>query len=213
MRGILLITSHAVGDETIRRAVAVLRAGGLVAYPTDTVYGLAADPTNDQAVTRLFEAKKRLPDQSTPLLIASPHDLAKVAAEVPEVAERLIVTFWPGALTIVLRKAQSFHSRAVAGETVGLRVPDHPVPRELVRLLGGPITGTSANVAGGPEPLTAEDVRSQLGDAVDLVIDGGRCPGNTPSTVVDCTVSPPRIVREGAITRGELVRAAGVQFA
>jgi len=202
-----------VDEEMVRRAVAVLRGGGLVAYPTDTVYGLAADATNDAAVERLFAAKQRRADQSMPLLIASPHELAQVAAEVPEVAERLIAAFWPGGLTIVLRKAASFHSRAIIGETVGLRVPDHAAPRELVRLLGGPITGTSANLAGGPQPLTADDVRGQLGDAVDLVIDGGRCAGERPSTVVDCSASPPRIVREGAITREELVRAAGMQFA
>lgn len=208
-----MTASQLADDATIQRAVALLREGGLVAYPTDTVYGLAVDPTNDDAVERLFAAKKRRPDQSTPLLIASPHDLAKIVADVPEVATRLIGAFWPGGLTIVLRKAATFRSLAVSGETVALRVPDHPVPRELVRLLGGPITGTSANRAGGPEPLTAADVRGQLGDAIDLVIDGGRCAGGTPSTVVDCSVSPPRIVRAGAITREELVRAAGVQFA
>jgi L-threonylcarbamoyladenylate synthase len=208
-----LSVTQQVDEETIRRAVEILRDGGLVAYPTDTVYGLAADATNDAACERLFSAKKRPPGQSMPLLIASPHDLAKVAAEVPEAATGLMRAFWPGGLTIVLRKATSFHSRAVTGETVGVRVPDHVVPRELVRLLAAPITGTSANIAGGQEPLTADDVRKQLGDAVDLVIDGGPCAGGTPSTVVDCSVSPPRIVRAGAITREELVRAAGVQFA
>ena len=196
----------------LQRAVEVLRRGGLVVYPTDTVYGLGADATNEKAVEKLFEAKKRRLDQSIPLLIASPSDLAQVTDEVPDVAQRLITAFWPGGLTIVLPKAPNFHSAAVVGGTVGVRVPDHPVPRELVRQLGAPITGTSANVSGGPEPLTADDARSQLGDAVDLVIDGGCCPGGTPSTVVDCTVAPPRIVREGAISREELVRAAGVQF-
>lgn len=209
----MLNASHEVSAEILHRAAEVLRGGGLVAYPTDTVYGLGVDPTNDEAVDRLFGAKRRLPDQSTPLLIASPRDLANVVSEVPEIAERLIAAFWPGGLTIVLPKAPTFHSKAVVGDTVGLRVPDHPVPCELVRLLGRPITGTSANAAGGPEPLSADDVRAQLGDAVDLVVDGGRCRGGTPSTVVDCTVSPPRIVREGTISRGELVRAAGVQFA
>jgi L-threonylcarbamoyladenylate synthase len=207
-----LTTIEPASDATIRRAAEVLRAGGLVAYPTDTVYGLAAAPSNDEAVERLFAAKRRRPDQSTPLLIASPHDLAAVAIDVPEMAQRLMRDFWPGGLTIVLKKAPSFHSRALVGETVGVRVPDHDVPRRLVQLLGTPITGTSANVAGGPEPLTADDVREQLGDGVDLIVDGGRCPGGTPSTVVDCTTEPPRIVREGAIGREELVRSAGVRI-
>jgi L-threonylcarbamoyladenylate synthase len=201
-----------VDRDLIEQAVEILRRGGLVAYPTDTVYGLAARPSDDEAVERLFTVKRRRPDQSTPLLVASPADLARVVEDVPEVARALIGAFWPGGLTIVLRKAASFHSRAVVGETVGLRVPDHAVPRELVSLLGEPVTGTSANVAGGPEPLTADDVRAQLGDGVDLIIDGGRCPGGTPSTVVDCTTEPPRIVRAGAVSREELVRAAGAQF-
>lgn len=207
-----MTTSEPPDPAFLQRAVDVLRAGGLVAHPTDTVYGLAALPRDDEAVRKLFEAKRRRPDQSTPLLIASPADLAAVAAEASEIAQRLIASFWPGGLTIILRKAQSFRSLAASGDTVGVRVPDHPVPRELMRLLGAPITGTSANLAGGPEPLTADDVRTQLGDAVDLIIDGGRCAGGRPSTVVDCTVEPPRIVREGAISREELVRAAGVQL-
>lgn len=198
---------------TLERAAQLLRRGGLVAYPTDTVYGLAADPWNDEAVGKLFEAKGRKPEQSVPLLFASPQDLAYVVADVPDVALGLLREFWPGPLTIILPKAQRFRSRAVAGETVAVRVPDHPVPRDLARLLGGPITGTSANLTGGPEPLTADDVRSQLGDRVDLIIDGGPCPGGTPSTVVDCTMDPPRLRREGAISREELRRATGTEFA
>ena len=203
------MTTPAVNAAIIEEAAEVLRDGGLVAYPTDTVYGLAALPSDDAAVEKLFAAKRRQPDQSTSLLIASPRDLMLLTDDVPEVAQNLIRDFWPGGLTIILRKSPSFHSKAITGETVGVRVPDHVVPRELVRLLGSPITGTSANIAGGPEPLTADDVRAQLGDSVDYVIDGGRTAGGTPSTVVDCTVEPPRILRAGAISREELVRAAG----
>jgi L-threonylcarbamoyladenylate synthase len=202
-----------VDDETIRQAVDILRSGGLVAYPTDTVYGLGVDPANDEAVRRLFEAKGRDPEQSTPLLIDSAEQLDQIAIEVPDVARRLMEAFWPGALTIVLRKAQSFRSLAIVGETIGVRVPDHPVPRELSRLLGGPITGTSANRSGpNPEPLTAADVREQLGETVDLVVDGGRVAGGTPSTVLDCTAEPVRVVREGAISRARLSRVAGVEL-
>lgn len=207
------MTARAPLDPAIlKRAVEILRGGGLVAYPTDTVYGLAALPTDGAAVRRLFEAKGRAPDQATPLLIAWAEQLPIVATEVPASAWLLIEAFWPGALTIVLPKAQTFRSVAV-GETVGVRVPDHPTPRELARMLGGPITGTSANLSGpNPEPLTADDVRSQLGDVVDLVIDGGRCAGGRPSTVVDCTVAPPRILREGGISREALEEKTGVSF-
>ena len=203
--------SEAVDPALTQRAADLLRAGGLVAYPTDTVYGLAALPTDDLAVRRLFEAKKRPADRAVPLLIASADDLALLADDVPEVARRLIASFWPGALTLVLRKAASFHSPAV-GETVAARVPGHPVPRELARLLGAPITGTSANVSGGPEALSADEVRSQLGEAVDLVIDGGRCPGGGASTVLDCTQRPPRLVRAGAISLEALESAAGTKI-
>jgi L-threonylcarbamoyladenylate synthase len=203
-----------IDPDVIRRAVEVLRSGGLVAYPTDTVYGLGADPTNDDAVHRLFAAKGRDPGQSTPLLIDSPSQLDGIVADVTETARRLMEAFWPGALTIVLTKAPGFSSLAVPGETVGVRVPDHPVPRELSRLFGAPVTGTSANRSGpNPEPLTADDVRAQLGDSVDLVIDGGRCAGGLPSTVVDCAADRPRIVRESSITRDELSRVMGIEFA
>ncbi|MCH8850384.1 MAG: threonylcarbamoyl-AMP synthase [Chloroflexi bacterium] len=196
---------------SLERAARVLRAGGLVAYPTDTLYGLAALPADDEAVRSLFEAKSRPLDQPLPLLIASKADVASVADSTPSVAARLMAEFWPGPLTIVLRKAQSFHSIAV-GDTVALRVPAHDVPRALARLLSSPITGTSANVSGGPDPLTADEVRAQLGERVELIIDGGRCPGGGASTVVDCTVDPPRILRDGAIGREALARAAGVAF-
>ncbi len=195
----------------LKRAVDILRGGGLVAYPTDTVYGLAVLPSDERAVRRLFEAKKRELDKAVPLLIASPGDLDGVTSEAPKAARRLIGAFWPGALTLVLRKAEGLRSLAL-GDAVAVRVPDHPVPRELARLLGAPITGTSANVSGGAEALSAEEVRVQLGAAVDLIMDGGRCPGGRPSTVVDCTSGAPRIVREGAISREELERKTGFEF-
>ncbi|MCH7699449.1 MAG: threonylcarbamoyl-AMP synthase [Chloroflexi bacterium] len=200
------------GQQLIEQAADVLRNGGLVAYPTDTVYGLAADPTNAEAVHKLSEAKKRDPDQPMPHLIASADSVAGVASDVSSAASNLMRAFWPGALTIILRKAQSYESFA-AGETIGLRVPDHLIPRELSRLLSGPITGTSANVAGGPEPLSADDVRSFVGNAVDLIIDGGACSGGQPSTVIDCTRDPPMILRLGAVSREEIERVLGRKVA
>ena len=200
------------GQQLIEQAADVLRNGGLVAYPTDTVYGLAADPTNAEAVRKLSEAKRRDPDQPMPHLVASSESVAGVASDVSSAASDLMRQFWPGALTIILHKAQSYESFAT-GQTIGLRVPDHPVPRELSRLLGGPITGTSANVAGGPEPLSADDVRSFVGNAVDLIIDGGPCSAGRPSTVIDCTRDPPMILRLGAVSREEIERVLGRKVA
>ena len=201
-----------IDEELLQQAARILRDGGLVAYPTDTVYGLAADPANAEAVGKLSEAKNRDPSQPMPHLIANTEMAASVAAEVSSAARDLMRAFWPGGLTIILHKAQSSASGAAAG-TIGLRVPDHPVPRELSRLLGGPIMGTSANIAGGPEPLSADDVRRALGDAVDLIIDGGPCHGDRPSTVIDCTKEPPKIVRLGAISREEIEDVLGRKVA
>ncbi len=201
-----------IDEQLLAQAAGVLLSGGLVAYPTDTVYGLAADPTNAEAVHKLSEAKNRDPDQPMPHLITSYQRVASVASDVPPAARRLMREFWPGGLTIILRKAQTYPSTATGG-TIGLRVPDHPVPRALSRLLGGPITGTSANIAGGPEPLSAADVRAFLGDAVDLIIDGGPCSGGQPSTVIDCTLDPPMILRLGAVSRAEIERFLGRKVA
>jgi L-threonylcarbamoyladenylate synthase len=199
-----------IDPTQLAQAAEILRNGGLVAYPTDTVYGLAADPTNAEAVQKLAEAKKRDPNQPMPHLVANLDMVEAVTLEIPPSAAKLAAGFWPGGITIVLDKAQSYASKAT-GATIGLRVPDHAVPRELSRRLGGPITGTSANVAGGPEPLSADDVRRVLGDSVDLLIDGGPCPGDRPSTVIDCTVEPPKILRLGAVSREEIERVLGTK--
>ena len=191
----------------MERAVQCLRAGGLVAYPTDTVYGLGAAAGHDEAVRCLFERKGRALDRPLPLLLAAAEQVDEVAADAPPVARRLMAAFWPGGLTLVLGKAPSYRSLALGGgDTVAVRVPDHSVPRELVERLGEPMTGTSANRSGAPSPLTAAEVREQLGDLVELVIDGGPCPGGIESTVVDCTVDPPRLLRGGAIPWARIER-------
>ncbi len=201
-----------VDANILDQAAEILKNGGLVAYPTDTVYGLAADPTNAEAVRKLSEAKKRDPNQPMPHLLADAVFVGDVAAHIPTAAITLMRSFWPGGLTIILDKAASYRS-AATGETIGLRVPDHPVPRALSKHLGGPITGTSANIAGGPEPLSAEDVRGFLGDAVDLIIDGGPSPGEEPSTVIDCTQDPPVLLRQGTVPREEIERILGGEVA
>lgn len=181
-----------------RRAVEALRAGRPVVYPTDTVYGLGCDATDPGAVRRVFEIKGRPPDQPVPVLLADPQQAAELA-ELPEGARRLMRRFWPGPLTLVVRSRGVVAELVTAGTgTVGLRVPDHPVPRALVRACGFPLVGTSANSTGKPAPVTVAQVLSDLDGRVDLVLDGGRLAGR-PSTVVDCTGDRPRVLRPGPV--------------
>jgi L-threonylcarbamoyladenylate synthase len=201
------------GDQIgpqIDLAVRILREGGLVAFPTDTVYGLAADPANERAVERVYEVKQRGRHLPLPLLLASVTDIGRFAESVPEIAWRLAEHFLPGGLTMVLRRSDAVLPIVTAGgETVALRVPDHEIPIALARGLGGAIVGTSANLSGSPAPLVADEVSEQLDAAVDLVIDGGRCPGGTESTVVDVSEGAAVVVRQGAVSSEDIVAAIG----
>ena len=194
----------AADPYAIQAAVHVLREGGLVCFPTDTVYGIGAAAGDDAAVRRLFAVKGRPPDKPLPLLLAESADAARVAV-VTQLGKTLASRFWPGALTIVMRKSPSYRSLALAaGDTVALRVPDHELVRRIVRDLGGPVTGTSANRAGAPAPVSAAEVAFQIGEMVELIIDGGRSRERAESTVVDITSTPPVVLREGAVSRREV---------
>lgn len=198
-------------EGQVEFAIEILRRGGLVAYPTDTVYGLGANPLDEVAVARVYEVKGRPRHVGLPLLIGSVSQLESVASDVPDVAWLLAEHLLPGALTLVLRKSPSVPAIVSGGrETIAVRVPNHPVPIALVEGLGTPLVGTSANLSGRPSPVTAEEVRGQLGGRVDHVIDGGRCPGGVDSTVIDLTEKEPRIAREGAVSREEIQRACGL---
>ena len=187
--------------EQVARGAGILRRGGVVAYPTDTLYGLGADITQPAAVEQVFEIKGRPQGMPLPVLLPGPEALSMVSDDVPPLAWTLARRFWPGPLTLVVPRASRVPAIIAArGWTVAVRVPDHPVPRELARLLGAPITGTSANLSGGPSPHTAEEVRRQLGDRVEHVIEGGPPPDGRASTVLDITQDPPRILRLGAVS-------------
>ncbi|MBI2847496.1 MAG: threonylcarbamoyl-AMP synthase [Chloroflexi bacterium] len=188
--------------DQVKQGVEILRKGGLVVYPTDTVYGLGASAFMEKAVERVYEAKGRPRPMALPVLVAEKEDLEKLAAGVPDLAWRLAERFLPGPLTLVLRRSSLLPSIVSGGgDTVALRIPNHPVPIALIRGLGAPIIGTSANLTGMPSPLIADEACRQMGGRVDFIIDGGRCPGGLESTVVDVTGPVPRIVREGAISR------------
>lgn len=188
-----------------RRALEVLRRGGVAVYPTDTVYGVGCRIDHDAAVRRIYALKGRELTEPLPVLLADPGQLDEYGTAISASARRLAALHWPGALTIVVRRSARIPALvAGGGETIGLRVPGHPLPRALIRELGVPLVGTSANSHGASAPLTAQQVVFDLGDGVDLVIDGGRVSLGRESTVVDATVDPPRVLRQGAVVLRDL---------
>lgn len=187
-------------EDVPRRARELLLDGGLVAFPTDTYYALGAAAFGAAAVARVFAAKHRPPTDALPVLVADREQWMSVVADLPDVALRLADRFWPGALTIVCRRAPHLPSALIGGgETIGVRQPNLPVALGLCRAAGQPVTGTSANTHGMPAPVMASQVALDMGQAVDMILDGGRCPVARPSTVIDVTRTPPTIVRAGAI--------------
>lgn len=196
-------------QPAIAAAAALLRAGELVAFPTDTVYGVGAIAWDAAAVARLYTAKLRAADKAIPVLLADPADLALVAREVSPLAQALARRFWPGPLTLIVPRAAAVPDEVTAGgDTVAVRVPDHPLARALIRAAGAPLAATSANLSGAASPVTAEEVVAQLAGRVALILDGGRCPGGVPSTLVDITGERPVILRPGPISLEEIRAAA-----
>lgn len=192
--------------QAVRCAAEAIRSGKLVAFPTETVYGLAADVFNPDAVFRVCEVKGRRADNPLPVQVADVEDLPRIAAEVPEVVLELARRFMPGPLTIVLRSRPGLPDLVTAGTgTIGLRIPNHPVALELIRAAGRPIVAPSANTSGKPPPVNAEEVRAYLGGRIEYILDAGRSPLGIASTVVDMTGYVPSVLREGAISREELL--------
>ena len=193
-------------ERKIHQAIEILKNGGIIAFPTDTVYGLGASASSHGAILRIYEAKRRPRRLALPLLLADVSQIPSVARDMPEIAWLLAKHFLPGGLTLVLYKSPSVSSLITGGsEKIAVRVPAHPIPIALLEGLDAPITGTSANLTGRPSPLTTQEVHDQLGDRVDLIIDG-ECPGGVDSTVIDITTDPIRILREGAISSEEISR-------
>ena len=184
-------------------ALGVLRAGGLVAFPTDTVYGIGALAFDEKAVQSIYEAKGRSDEKAIPVLLAGTAELDQVSHSLPRMARLLAEQFWPGPLTLVVPKVSRLPSAVSASDTVGVRVPDHPVALALLKR-SGPLAVTSANLSGQPSPCTAQDVLQQLDGRVPLILDAGRTPGGIPSTVLDCTRAEPHILRAGPITLEEI---------
>jgi L-threonylcarbamoyladenylate synthase len=193
--------------KQVEQGIRILKSGGVIAYPTDTVYGLGARFDNAIAVERVFTVKNRPRNMALPLLLADVSQIDVLAVNIPESARRLASRFWPGALTMVLHKSTTVSDVITSGsDTVALRVPDHRVTLVLIKGVGVPIVGTSANLSGKPSPVTADEVRAQLNGTVDLIIDDGRSPVGKESTIVDLTGKEPVILREGAIPADEILK-------
>jgi L-threonylcarbamoyladenylate synthase len=196
----------------VDRARHIILSGGIVAFPTESFYGLAVNASDENAIGRLFKIKKRMDNMPVLVLIPSLEYLKGYVADVPEIALRLIGRFWPGGLTLLF-KAGSGISPLLTADTrkIGVRISSHPLAAALARAVDSPITGTSANISGKPGCVTAKEVYSSLGRGVDLILDGGETKGEKGSTILDVTVNPPEIIREGMISREQL-QEAGIEF-
>lgn len=204
------MTAASPAPAEIARAAAVLAAGGLVAFPTETVYGLGADAANDDALLRIFAVKGRPTDHPLIVHFGDPADVGHYAATVSPVAEALAGEFWPGPLTLLLAAHRRVSRVATGGrETVGLRVPAHPVALALLDAFGGGVAAPSANRFGRVSPTTAAHVRDEFGGTVDMVLDGGPCTVGVESTIVDCTTEVVQILRPGGVTREQIEAIAG----
>jgi L-threonylcarbamoyladenylate synthase len=191
--------------EVIKQACEDLRRGGLVAFPTDTLYALGGNALDPKAIERVHTVKGRHHGKPLSVLVPSVEAAAGLAARLPDGVRDLMRAFWPGALTVVVKAAPSIPGVLTASSgTVGLRMPAGPVAQALLAAFAGPIIGTSANKAGGADPADAKTVQKAIGGQIDLILDGGRVALGVPSTVLDCTTQPARILREGAVSRTQL---------
>jgi L-threonylcarbamoyladenylate synthase len=200
---IILKTGADSSEEIIlNQAVEILAGGGIIAYPTETFYGLGADATNEKAIEKIFAVKGRNFKNPISLIIGQPEDIYPLVKDIPESARKLMATFWPGALTIVFQASHTISPLLTAGSgKIGLRVSSHPIALQIVQKLERPLTATSANLSGSPECSRASEVAEQIGDKLDAIVDGDKTQGGKTSTLIDVTCDPPVILREGAISR------------
>ena len=194
----------AADAEAIATAAGQLRRGQPVVFPTDTVYGVGVLHFDAAAIDRLYAAKGRPAEKGIPVLLAGAADVAQVAGDIPPAAAALMARFWPGALTLIVPRRPELPANLSPDDTVAVRVPDHPVARALIRAAGGAVAPTSANVSGQPAARSAGEAAAALNGRVAAIVDGGPAPGGSASTIVDCTVSPPVIVRPGPLSAATL---------
>ncbi len=198
---IIPINETHIDTEALRPAAELIASGGLVAFPTETVYGLGANALNEEAVQRIFKAKGRPSDNPLIVHVAEKADVLSIASQIPEAAQKLMDTFFPGPLTIILPKREGISPAVTAGlGSVAVRMPVHPVARELIRLAGVPVAAPSANLSGKPSPTEARHVAEDMAGRIDAIIDGGVCSVGVESTVVDLTGDHAVVLRPGGVT-------------
>lgn len=208
--GELALKTERLTEKDLDRASAILREGGLLGIPTETVYGLAANGLDEAAVARIFEAKGRPQDNPLILHVPSGEWIIRYCKEVPQAAFELAYHFWPGPLTMVLRRRDNVPDRVTAGlDTVGMRCPDHPLCRQVIAAAGVPLAAPSGNTSGRPSPTTADHMLEDMDGRIDAILDGGPCTVGVESTIVDMTSYPPRLLRPGGITLEELESVLG----
>ena len=184
---------------SIEKAADTLRSGGVVAFPTDTVYGIGVDPFQPEAIQKLYTIKGRPRDKPIPILVGSYQDVENVAQNLPKIFFQLIKQFWPGALTLIV-EAKGLPTQITAGgKTVGLRMPNHPIALKMLRCFAGPIATTSANKSNKAPTTSKLQIERELGSLVDLIVDGGETNTGTSSTVIDLIETPPKVLRQGEI--------------
>ena len=193
-------------SDAIKQAVTLVKSGGLIAFPTDTVYGIGVSAFQAEAIERIYQVKGRSTLKAIPILLGDVEIAEEITPPLSPSVTKLAERFWPGPLTLVLPILPSLPKILSPTPTIGLRVPDHHFTQALLRATG-PLAATSANLSGEPSALTADEVHSQLGNMVDLILDGGRSPGETASTILDCTGQEPAILREGPLTWEEIQAA------
>ncbi len=200
-------------DRALAGAGEILRAGGVIAFPTETFYGLGADANSEAAVEQIFRLKGRAVQNPISVIVDTEREVIPLVEGLPAVAQILMQKFWPGALTILFAAAPAVLPRLTAGTgKIGIRISSHPVARLIAKRLAGPLTATSANLSGGQECSTAGEVLRVFGDNLDAVIDGGTTTGGLGSTILDVTVVPPLILREGVVSRSAILDALGMQY-
>ncbi|MCK4801699.1 MAG: threonylcarbamoyl-AMP synthase [Anaerolineales bacterium] len=185
--------------QSISRAVEIVQSGGVIAFPTDTVYGIGVSAFNEEAIEKLYQVKGRSYQKAIPILVSDQEELTRITPPLDQNVKAIIQRFWPGAITLIIPLLKGMPENLSPTQTIGVRIPDFKLTRELLSHTG-PLAATSANISGGESTLTAEEVAENLGGMIDLILDGGKTPGGVPSTVLDCTQAEPIILREGPIS-------------